>query len=480
MDKGSEAGTTGLGGRQPRLGRDWTQGSIIGNLLRLSWPMVISSVLMMLGPTIDVIWVGRLGSSAIAGVGVAGIAVQMAMMAMMGLGMGMRAMVARFVGAGDETGANHVAQQSLVIVTVVSVLLAMVGIYFTEEIMGLFGLEADVISEGVSYLRIMFVGAAALSFRIMGESIMQASGDTVTPMVLAFIYRAIHVALCPFLIFGWWIFPQMGVAGAAMTNVISETLGLVLGMWFLFNGRSIYFDTAQKAVRLRESRMRLTLRNFRLDANIIWRVTKIGAPAMVSGIQRPLSQFFLMYFMAAFGTVAVAAHTIIQRVEMLLFMPGMAFGQGAGVLVGQNLGAGQPERAEKSAWLAGALVGGILVVCCVLILLFAESIVRVFNREPDLVVQGAVFMRIAVAGYIVLPLNAVFMSALSGAGDTMPPMIISTITVWAIQLPMAYFLPEYTSLGVYGVRWAIVAGMVTGGIAFTAYFRTGRWKRKQV
>ena len=354
MDTGGMAGRAGLGGGQPRLDRDWTQGSIVGNLLRLSWPMVISSVLMMLGPTIDMIWVGRLGSSAIAGVGVAGIAVQMVMMAMMGLGMGMRAMVARFVGAGDETGANHVAQQAFVVSAGFSVLAAIIGMFFTEEIMGMFGLEADVVAEGASYLRIMFVGGAALSFRIMTEGVMQASGDTVTPMVLALIYRIVHVALCPFLIFGWWILPQMGVSGAAITFVFSETLGLALAMWFLFNGRAVYIGTARKAIRLGKSRMRLTLRGFRLDPNVIWRIARIGAPAMVSGMQRTMSQFFLMYFMAAFGTVAVAAHTIIQRVEMVLFMPGMAFGNGAGVLVGQNLGAGRPERAERSAWLAGA------------------------------------------------------------------------------------------------------------------------------
>ena len=125
-------------------------------------------------------------------------------------------------------------------------------------------------------------------------------------------------------------------------------------------------------------------------------------------------------------------------------------------------------------------MGGVIIVCSMVILLLAENVVGIFSQEPELVTQGAIFMRIAVAGYILLPLNAVFMSALSGAGDTLPPMIISTVTVWAVQLPMAYFLPEYTSLGVYGVRWAIVAGMIVGAIGFTAYFRTGRWKRKQV
>ncbi|HEY91209.1 MAG TPA: MATE family efflux transporter [Dehalococcoidia bacterium] len=462
--------------------KDWTQGSIVGNLLRLSWPMVISNSLMMLGPTIDVIWVGRLGSASIAGVGVAGIATQLVIGAIMGLIMGMRALIARFVGSGDVRGANHVAQQALVISGGFAILMAAVGVFLTEEILGLFGLEADVVAAGSAYLRIMFIGTAAISFRIMAEGTMQASGDTVTPMSISVIFRLFHVTLCPFLVFGWWIFPEMGVKGAAMTNVISQSLGVALGMICLFTGRSVYFEKTGflPVLRLGPSRMRLTLRNFQLDFNIIRRIARIGMPAMVSGTERTFSQFFLMYFMAPFGTAAVAAHTIIQRVEMVLFMPGMAFGNGAGVLVGQNLGAGQPKRAEKSVWMAGAMVGVMLVVCSVVILLFAENIARIFNQEADLVEQAGIFLRIAVVGYMVLPLIVVFMSALSGAGDTLPPMIISTITIWVIQLPMAYFLPIYTDIGVYGVRWAIVAGMVVGAIGYTAYFRTGRWKRRHV
>ena len=468
------------GRRGGAFGRDWTQGSIIGNLLRLSWPMVISNVLMMLGPTIDMIWVGRLGSSSIAGVGVAGIGVQLIMGAMMGLIMGMRAMIARFIGSGDVQGANHVAQQAFVISAGFAVLAAIIGFFFSEAIMGLFGLEAAVVSEGAAYLRIMFIGAAAMSFRVMAEGSMQASGDTLTPMTIAVIYRLFHIGLCPFLIFGLWIFPEMGVRGAAMTNVISQTLGVAVGMWFLFTGRAVHLDTARKRVRLVQSRTKLTLRGFRLDPNIIWRIVRIGTPAMVSGMQRTMTQFLLVYFMAAFGTVAVAAHTLVQRVEMVLFMPGMAFGNGAGVLVGQNLGAGQPERAERSAWLAGALVGSVLVVCSVAILFFAENIARIFNSEEALVAMSGKFMRIAVAGYLMMPLTAVFMSALSGAGDTLPPMIISVVIAWVVQMPLAYFLPKITDLGVYGVRWGVVAGMVVSAIAFLTYFRTGRWKRKQV
>ena len=179
-------------------------------------------------------------------------------------------------------------------------------------------------------------------------------------------------------------------------------------------------------------------------------------------------------------TVAVAAHGIVQRVEMILFMPGMAFGMASGVLVGQNLGAGQPARAERSAWLAVGLVEGIVVISSVVILVWAESIVRIFNTEPALVLVAARFLRIAVAGYVMMGFMAVLMSALSGAGDTVPPMIISVVTMGVFTLPLAYFLMNYTALGVEGVRWAMVAGMVMAAFAFIIYFRTGRWKRKRV
>jgi len=224
----------------------------------------------------------------------------------------------------------------------------------------------------------------------------------------------------------------------------------------------------------------LTFRNFRLDSNIIGRVARIGTPAMVSAMQRTMSQLFLLRFVAEFGTIAVAAHSVANRVEMVLFMPGMAFGTAAGVLVGQNLGAGQPERAEKSAWLAAAVVEAILITCSVAILIWPGGIIRIFNAEAPLVAMASVFLRIGVAGYVVLGVTAVAMMALNGAGDTFWPMVFSVVGVWAVTLPLAFFLPKVGNLGVYGVRWAVVAGMVVSAIAFLAYFRTGRWKRKQV
>jgi putative MATE family efflux protein len=201
-------------------GRDFTKGSIVRNLLSLSWPMIVGNSVNMIGPTVDMIWVGRLGPDAIAGVGVSGIAVMLAQSGLMGLFQGLRAMVARYIGAGEEEKANHAARQAIVIGVISSVALALIGIFFAESILRLVGVAPEVVDESANYLRIQFIGMTAMSFRMMAESIMQASGDALTPMKIAVAFRLLHVVLSPLLIFGLWIFPKMGVNGAALTKRI--------------------------------------------------------------------------------------------------------------------------------------------------------------------------------------------------------------------------------------------------------------------
>jgi len=419
----------------------------------------------MLGPTIDMIWVGKLGSAPIAGVGIAGIAVMAVSSIRMGLSTGTRAMIARFIGAGDFRGANHVAQQAFVISGAFSIFLALIGILLSETIMTLMGVEPEVVTEGATYMRIMFVGSLSMSFRFMTDGIMQASGDSVTPMKIAIFFRIFHIVLCPFLIFGWWIFPRLDVSGAALTNVISQSVGLGISFWVLFSGRS---------------RLRPTLKQFRLDGDIIWRVVKIGIPSSVMGTSRSFGHLLLIRLLVPFGTIALAAHTLVQRIEMLMFMPCFGVGMAASVLTGQNLGANQPERAEKGGWQAFGLVETFIVICCLLIMFFAENIVRVFNTEPGVVEITSVFLRIATVSFLVIGFEAALGFSISGAGDTLPPMLITLISFWAVQIPLAWFLPQVGNLGVLGVRWAIAIGLVAAAIAYFVYFKMGRWKYKLV
>jgi putative MATE family efflux protein len=452
-------------GRPSALGRDWTKGSISRNLLSLSWPMMISSAVMMMGPTIDMIWVGKLGPAAIAGVGVSGMAVMMVSPLMMGLFTGLRAMVARFIGAGDVRSANHVAQQAFVIAAAFSLIAAIIGIFLAEQILSLLGLQDDVIAQGAAYMRIQFVGLGTMSFMFIAQSTMQASGDALTPMKISVGTRLVHVALSPLLIFGLWLFPPMGVSGAALASVIAQAVGAAILLWVLFTGRS---------------RVRITLREFRFDPAVIWSMVKIGIPASINGMERSLSQLLLVRIIADFGTMAVAAHSLGQRIDMFVFMPAMGLGQAAGVLAGQNLGAAQPERAGKTAWLSAGLVTGIMAFWAVAIWFGAESVVRIFSSEVELVTLAGTFLRIAIASLLVMGFTMVLMQSLMGVGDTVPPMLVSMLTFWLVQLPLALFLPRVGDLGVLGVRWAMVAGSAAQAISYTAYFRTGRWKQKKI
>ena len=222
----------------PGKERDWTQGSVIRNLWLLSWPLMIGASLNQIGPTIDMIWVGRLSSATIAGVGVGGMAVMMMNSVMMALCMGSRAIIARYIGAGDKAEAIHAARQAYLVGILFALIMVPVGLFLSEAIMNLFGVEQDVVEQGSMYLQILLAGSASMVLWMMTETVMQASGDSMTPMRIAIGFRALHIALCPALIFGWWIFPELGVRGAALTNIITQGLGLIFGFWVLFTGRT--------------------------------------------------------------------------------------------------------------------------------------------------------------------------------------------------------------------------------------------------
>jgi putative MATE family efflux protein len=433
--------------------------------MALSWPVTVSQTLMSLGPTIDLVWVGKLGDAAVAGVGVSGVVVQLAQGVMMGLAMALRALISRAIGAKDSPTAHRVAQHAIVVAVAYALLMALIGHFFGEMIVSLITKDPEIVAIGTMYLRIEFIGGATMTIRMVMDAIMQASGDSVNPMWIAVVYRLFHIALCPFLVFGWWIFPQLGVRGAAFTGIIAQSLGVILGLRVLFGARS---------------RLRLTFRGFRFDPSIIWRIIRIGVPSSVSGIQRNLNQFFLQVFIAPFGAAALAAHVIVLRLEMFIMMPAMSFGMGASVLVGQNLGAKKPERAEKSAWFAVMLVEAFVIAVSLIFFIWAGPVVRLFDTDPAMDTIAIQFIYIAAVGWLLMGFTMVLQNCLQGAGDTVPTMIIAIVTAWAITIPLSYLLPKYTSWGVIGIRWAITASAIIAAIANIIYFRVGRWKTRRV
>jgi putative MATE family efflux protein len=448
-----------------RINRDWTQGSIVRNLWSLSWPMIINNSINTIGPTVDMIWVGRLGADSIAGVGVSGLIVMVVNSLLSGLFTGTMAMVARFIGAGDEKSANRVAQQAYVVGAGFSILMALVGIFLAKPMLRLLGVDPAVVSDGAVYLEIQLIGIITLTAVQVSQSIMLASGDALNPLKISIGFRLLQVGLCPLLVFGWGVIPRLGVSGAALSNVITQTLGGILATSILLSGRT---------------RIKITFRNFAFDGNIIWRTVKIGLPAAFTWVQRSLAELVLVWFIAPFGTVAVAAQSLSQRIDQFLQNLSGGFGNAAGVLSGQSLGARQPERAERTGWLSVAMATGVSLLCAMVIWFWVVPLLHLFNNETDLVDMAATFLRIQIVSYLVWGLVVALSLVLNGVGDTLIPMLTNLTTMVFIQLGLAYVLSHYTGLGVYGVRWAVVIGIIARAVIYPIYFKGGRWKHQRV
>jgi putative MATE family efflux protein len=445
--------------------RDLTKGSIVRNLLHLSWPMIATESLYTV-TILEMVWIGRLGAASLAGVGIAFLNILLVMTALMGLSIAARAMVSRFIGAGDEAGANHVMGQAFLLSIIYGLVTTVVGITLAGPIMGLYHLEQEAMSEGVAYLRMYSVSWIPLSFWLMLYTIIQASGDSITTLKIEAVMRVAQAFLSPFFILGWWIFPKMGVTGAALCGVIIEILGTSLALWFLLSGRT---------------RLQLSLRSIRPDFRMMWRIIRVGLPACVMNLQGSIAGVIIAGFMIPFGTLAVAAHSLLNRLQLMIFLPTMGLSTGAGVLTGQNLGARQPDRAEKTGWIASGLTGGFSFIFSLVILMWADEIAGIFSpADPGLVTVAGNFLRIAAVGFLVSGFSSALQSCITGAGETLVPMVVAILSIWCLQIPLAYFLPKITDWGVYGVRWAMVSPMLVGIIVYTIYFRMGRWKRKKV
>ena len=297
--------------KRATVNRNWTEGSVIQNILLLSWPMIILALLYTANLIFELVWLGRLGAASIAGVGIAGFIVVLVITIKAGISAGERALVARLIGAGDIAGANRVVGQAFVISAAYGALVAVVGILFSTQIFSLFNLEADALAEGAAYLRIVLTFWVTEAFWITSFSVMQASGDAITPMIIAVVIRVVNAVIYPILILGWWIFPRLGVSGAAIAYITTTGLGMVICLWILFTGRT---------------RLRLTVREFYPDLNIIWRMMRIGIPGSIMGLGKSFGDLVLTWLMIPFGTLALAAHNSIYRIELFISSPSLGLG----------------------------------------------------------------------------------------------------------------------------------------------------------
>jgi len=464
-DLGTGRGRGG-GRRTSYANLDLTTGSIPKNLWFLAWPQMVEGVLNVVDQMADLFWAGRgFGSRAIAGIGVAQTYTGMAMTGRMGIDTAMRAMVSRAVGAGDVALANHVALQAFTLSGGFSLLMVFVGVFLTEPLLRLLGVSDAVVAQGAMYMRVQFIGQGTTAFRMMSGAALQASGDTMTPMKATAVVRVAHIILAPFLAFGWWWFPNFGLTGLALANVLAQFLGVVMNFHALFRG---------------SSRLHLSLQGYRMDFPLLWRIAKLGAPASVNSLERNLAQLIMVRLVAPFGDFALAAFSLTRRVEMFANLGSQGLGQASGIIVGQNLGAGKPERAKQTVLWATGYVMAVKSVFGAVIFAFPLFFLSIFNQEPELLSVAIIWLRIQVAGYLAMGIGQVAMQSFQTAGDTLVPMLVTLFSMYAVEVPLALALTAWTDLGQFGVAWAIVIAMLVRPMIYIPYFFWGPWTKKQV
>ena len=442
---------------------------------------MVSGALNAVDNLTDLFWAGFLGSRAIASVGVGQTWIQLFNTGRMGLDIGGRAMVSRAVGSGDLPLANHVARQSLIFNMALNVVVMILGILASDFLLRVLGVSEGVAEEGTTYQRCRFVSSFFFGLTMVTGSLLQAGGDTLTPMKAQMVSRVIHIALSPVLIFGWLGVPVLGVTGAAIANAISQAIGGALNLRALLNG---------------SSRISITLDHFRFDGLALWQQIRIGAPASVTSAERSLAQVILVGLAAPFGATGLAVYSILQRVEMFGGFGAQGLAQAAGIIVGQSLGAKRPERAKTTVWWTLGSTGLIQILVCGSMFVFAEQVMLLFSRDPDVIEIGVPWMHIAVVGFVLFSSTNVLVQVLNTAGDTMIPMVAGLGALWGIQQPVAIVLtgaaqtvsilsfnavvPSDWNLGIIGIAWGILVAAIVRFAGLFLYFLWGPWWKREV
>ena len=437
----------------------------MGNIWHLGFPMTIGSLLFALPMTFDMFWMGKLGAAALASAGITQ-TLRFAMISpIMGLSVGGGAVIARYVGARDQARANLAMFQSLVLFSLMVGGTGLAAFIFARPLLRLLGAEEEILPLALSYARIIFAGLPAMEMLPTVGFLLNASGSPERSLQANIIAATSAILLEPFLVFGLGPFPQLEIRGGAMALVLGSALGSGYHIFVLLTGRA---------------RVRLDLNSLRLHGQIMKRIILITLPA---GVQRGtfnIANAVLIRIVSAYGTTAVAAYSVVMRILGLIQMPCFGFGRASAAMVGQNLGAAKPWRAERSTWLIAALTMGFIGLSVGILSFMAEQAVSAFNAEAGVVSVGVRMIRIVAIGQVFLGLSMVMESSLGGSGDTTSPMVINTIALWLIQLPLAYSFSRIAGWGTNGIWLAMTAGYMVAAVVMTLRFRQGKWKFKQI
>ena len=445
--------------------QDYTEGSIERAIILLAVPMVLEMCMESLFGVVDVFWVARLGEDAITTVGLTESCLMIVFALALGLSMGATAMVARRIGEKDQPAARVVAVQAIIIGLVIAGFTAVAGYTFAPDLLRVMGGSENVVRTGAGYTRMIFGGVATIYLLFLINAVFRGAGDAATAMRALWLANTVNICLNPLLIFGIGPFPKLGVTGSAVGTTIGRGVGVLFALWMLMRGNG---------------KIVVHPHEFRVNIAVMLRLLRLSIGGIFQYLVQVASWVGLIRIIAVFGSAAVAANTLGIRIIVFAILPSWGMSNAAATLVGQNLGAHRPDRAERSVWRTGFYNMVFLGAVGLLFIAFAGPIIGIFTTDPAVVPLAVSCLRYLSYGYISYAYGMVVVSALNGAGDTMTPTLLNFIAFWLCQIPLAYLLAFHTGLGVRGAFIAVVVSDSLLAAMGILWFRTGRWKRVQV
>jgi putative MATE family efflux protein len=413
----------------------------------------------------DIFWVSKLGPDAVATVALTESMLIIVYAFAMGLAIGVGAIVARRIGEKDPEGAARASVQAIVLGVGLAVVVGAIGIAFGDRLLAAMGGSAEVVALGSRFTRVMLGGSMSVILLFLINATFRGAGDATIAMRTLWLANAINIVLGPFLVFGWGPFPRLGVAGAAVATTIGRGVGVLYQAGALAAGRG------QLAIRRR---------HLRIDGGLLASILRISGTGMFQIFIATTSWVGLMRIVAGFGSQAVAGYGIAIRIVMFALLPSWGMANAAATLVGQNLGAGHPDRSEQAVWRA-SLYNLVFLGCAgLLFVLFGTEIVRGFSSDPTVVAYGSKALRIVSAGFLFYAYGMVVTQAFNGAGDTRTPTLINFACYWLWEIPLAWLLAKPLGLGPTGVFVSVLVGFSTMAVVGVVLFRRGRWKRVRV
>ena len=445
--------------------QDFTEGSIARAVALLAVPMVLEMAMESLFGIVDVFFVARLGADAVATVGLTEGMLTIVFGVAMGLSMATTAMVARRTGERDPRGAAAAAVHSIGIGVVISAFVAVFGVWKARRLLELMGASPVIVRTGSTYTSIVLGCVSIIFLLFLINGIFRGAGDATLAMRTLWLANLINIVLDPCFINGWGPFPKLGVTGAAIGTAIGRGTGVLFQLYMLFGGKG---------------RVVIHRDNLKLNRDVLTRLLRVSASGMVQFLVATASWLGLIRIIALFGSAALAGYTIAIRIIIFAILPSWGMANAAATLVGQNLGAGKPVRAERSVWITGFLNMLFLGAVAIVFITFAEPLIGIFAIDPEVRHHGTNCLRVVSYGYIFYAYGMVMVQAFNGAGDTVTPTLINLFCYWLWQIPMAYSLSRIMGFGPNGIFAAIAISESTLAVVSMLVFRRGKWKTQRI